>query len=104
MSVEHDLVLDIAKMLRAFARCEMYSVIDRLANATSKEAVEAALYESLRAARSAKEHGGLCRDAPPESIWIASDESIAKLLEELDKDLATGLDLVKKIVLRALAM
>ncbi len=104
MSSEHDPVSDIAKMLRAFARCEMYSVIDRLANAASKEAVEAALYEALRAARSAKEHGGLCEMAPPESVWIARDESIAKLLEELDRDLPAGLDMVKRIVLRALAM
>jgi len=99
-----DPVTDIARMLRAFARCEMYSVLDRLANATSKEAVEAALYEALRAARSARMHGGLCEGTPPEAVWVASEESVAKLLEELDRDLLSGLELVRRIVIRALAM
>lgn len=104
MSLELDLVSDIARMLRGFARCEMYGIIDRLANATSREAVETALYEALRAVRSAKMHGGLCDEVPKESVWIARDESITKLLEELDRDLLNGLELVRKIVLRALAM
>lgn len=99
-----DLVSDLAKMLRAFARCEMYSIIDRLANATSKEAVEAALYEALRAVRSAKMHGGLCKEVPPEAVWIAGEESVAKLIEELEKDLLSGLQLVREVALRALAM
>ena len=104
VSTQLDPVSDIAKMLRAFARCEMYSVIDRLANATSKEAVEAALYEALRASRSAKKHRGLCDEVPPEQVWIARDESISEILRKLDEDLHGGLDLVRKIVLKALAM
>jgi len=99
-----DPVLDIAKMLRAFVRCEMYGIIDRLANATSKEAVEAALYEALRAARAAKIHQGLCKEVEADAVWIAGEGSVAKLLEELDRDLISGLELVRKIVLRALAM
>jgi len=99
-----DPISDIVRMLKAFARCEMYSVIDRLANATSREAVEAALYEALRAARSARMHGGLCDEVSAEAVWLASEESIARLLEELDRDLLSGLELVRKIALRALAM
>jgi len=95
---------DIAKMLRAFVICEMYSVIDRLANATSKEAVEAALYEALRASVSAKKHHGLCDEVPRERVWIASESSISKLLEILDRDLVRGLEIVKKIVLKALSI
>jgi len=103
LSSEVDVVSDIAKMLKAFAMCEMYGVIDRLANATSKEAVEAAIYEALRAARSASKPGRrLCEGV--EYVYIAREESISKLLEELDKDLISGLDLVKKIVLKALAI
>jgi len=101
---EIDPVTDLAKMLKAFSRCEMYSIVDRLANATSKEAVEVALYEALRAARSAMEHGGLCEEVPSKAVWVASEESVKRLLEELDRDLVSGLELVRKIVLRALAM
>jgi len=84
----------------------MYGIVDRLANATSREAVEAALYEALRAARSARAKPGrkLCEDVPGEAVWIASEESITQLLKQLDEDLVKGLELVKKIVLRALAV
>ncbi len=102
-----DFITDIAKMLKAFVRCEMYSIIDRLANATSKEAVEVALYEALRAARSASvARKELCKGEGDESVkpYVAREESISKLLEELDKDLIAGLDLVRKIVLKALSV
>lgn len=97
-------------MLKAFVMCEMYSVVDRLANATSKEAVEMALYEALRAARSASVEGrSLCeiersgekREVRP---YVASEEAISTLLKKLDEDLVSGLDLVRKIVLKALSM
>jgi CRISPR type I-A-associated protein Csa5 len=91
-------------MLKAFVECEMYSIIDRLANATSREAVESSLYEALRASRSAKEHGGLCEDVKQERVWVASDESVTELLSILDKDLNQGLETVKRIVLKALSM
>jgi len=99
-----DPVSDIARMLRAFVQCEMYGIVDRLANATSREAVEAALYEALRAARAAKMHQGLCERVKADAVWIAGEGSVFKLLEELDRDLVSGLELVRKIVLRALAM
>jgi len=103
LSQQVDFVADIAKMLKAFVRCEMYSVVDRLANATSKEAVEMALYEALRAARSASVEGRRLCEAV-ERPYVASEEAISMLLEKLDEDLVSGLDLVRKIVLKALSM
>ena len=96
MSSEFD---DIVGMLRSFVRCNMYSVVDRLANATGKEVVQAALYEALRIARSAEATGELCEGVRP---YIAREDSIRALLEELDKDLVKGLELVRKIAIRAL--
>jgi len=82
----------------------MFSIIDRLANATSKEAVETALYDALRISRSAL-GGELCKsNEHPVKAYVASEESIKALLNELDKDLIKGLEIVRKIVLRALAM
>lgn len=107
LSQQVDLVTDIAKMLKAFVMCEMYSVVDRLANATSKEAVEMALYEALRAARSASVEGrSLCEKRSGEKVrpYVASEEAISTLLKKLDEDLVSGLDLVRKIVLKALSM
>ena len=102
MDKEVDPVSEIARMLKDFVRCEMYSVVDRLANATSKEAVETALYEALRAVRSASGEGRkLCEGV--EKPYVAPEAAISKLLEELDRDLVSGLDMVRKIVLKALA-
>ncbi len=103
-SSQIDMLDDIARMLRAFVVCEMYNIIDRLANATSKEAVESSLYEALRASRSAKKHGGLCNEVPQERVWIPRDESVTALLNALDKDLNQGLETVKRIVLKALSI
>jgi len=49
-------------------------------------------------------HQGLCDRVKADAVWIAGEGSVAKLLEELDRDLVSGLELVRKIVLRALAM
>ncbi len=97
---------DIAKMLRAFVVCEMYGVIDRLANATGKEAVEEALYEALRAARAASGEGrNLCKKNDKEiKPHLPSDRSVSEVLRLLDEDLLKGLDVVKKIVLKALSV
>ena len=104
MSSEVDPISDVAKMLRAFVQCEMYGIVDRLANATSREAVEAALYEALRAARSAKKHGGLCDEVPAERVWVAREESVSEILKELDENLLQGLEMVRKAILKALSM
>jgi len=104
MSEEEAIVEDIADMLRPFVRCEMYSVIDRLANATSKEVVEAALYEALRISRSALK-SYLCEieENVRVSPYIAKEENIIKLLNELDRDLIKGLEMAKRIAIRALS-
>ncbi len=110
---EEEVIEELSKMLRPFVDCEMYSVVDRLANATSKEAVESALYEALRASRAAlgdklcekeieeRESGETkrirVRSYVPEEVFVNA------LLEELDRDLIRGLELVRKIVIRALA-
>jgi len=88
----------IVKMLRKFVLCEQYSFVDRLANATSKEVVEAALYEALRASRVS---GEICEGVTP---YIANEDEIKELLEVLDRDLNEGLDLAKKIAIKALSI
>ena len=90
---------DIVNMLRNFVRCNMYSIVDRLANATGKEVVQTTLYEALRIARSAEATGELCEGVKP---YIAREDSIKVILEELDEDLVKGLELVRKIAIRAL--
>ncbi len=109
--IDERLIIDeLSKMLRPFADCEMYSIIDRLANATSKEAVEAALYEALRASRAARDdklcekprekaHGGI-----PVKPYVPREEAVKGLLDKLDSNLIEGLELVRKIVIRALAL
>ena len=95
-----DVVKEVARMLRGFVVCEMYSVVDRLANATSKEAVQEALYEALRAARAAQ-GSELCEKTEP---YVASEEAVDYVLRKLDENLLEGLEIVRKIVIRALAM
>jgi|YelNatPaOPRAMG01_1025707.scaffolds.fasta_scaffold02624_4 CRISPR type I-A-associated protein Csa5 len=98
-----DMVEDIANMLRPFVRCRMYSIIDRLANATSKEAVEMALYEALRISRSAAE-SYLCKEDEREvRSHIAREENIDRLLSELDEDLMRGLEIVRRIAIKSLS-
>lgn len=100
-----DVVKEIARMINAFVRCRMYSFADRLANAASKEVVEAALYEALRVARSAQDAGRpLCEDGQRRVMpYVASEESVKFVLDLLDKDLVGGLELVRKIAIRAVA-
>jgi len=103
-SVE-DIIKDIAKMIDSFVRCRMYSFADRLANATNKEVIEATLYEALRVARSALDaERPLCEDErgriPP---YVAKKESVQFVLNLLERDLLRGLELVRKIAIRAVA-
>jgi len=95
---------DIVDMLRRFVWCNMYAVVDRLANATGKEVVQSTLYEALRIARSSIESGRpLCTINDKEiRAYVASENSINNLLNELDKDLVGGLEIIRKIAIRAL--
>ncbi len=100
---------ELVKLLRPFVVCEMYSIVDRLANATGREAVVSALYEALRAARSAsaREDRCLCEDEQHQCkarAYVPRDEAVEYLLRKLDKNLLEGLELVRKIVVRALAV
>jgi len=98
-----DVVNDIADMLRPFVRCKTYSIIDRLANATSKEVVEVALYEALRISRSAA-GSYLCKEDEKEiRPYIAKEENIDRLLIELDEDLMRGLEIVRRIAIKSLS-
>ena len=94
---------DLVKMLQRFVWCRMYSVVDRLANATSKEVIAQTLYEALRISRSARDAGrSLCEDSRRVGPYVASEESIKAVLELLDKDLQAGLEFVRKMAILAL--
>jgi len=96
-----EIVDDIANMINRFVRARMYSLADKLANATSKEIIEATLYEALRISRSTLESGGtLDENVRP---YVAKENNIKKLLAILDEDLEKGIDIVRKIAIRALA-
>jgi len=96
-------VEDLVKMLQRFAWCRMYSMIDRLANATSKEIVEQSLYEALRISRSAYDsRRPLCEDGRTVGPYVAGEDSVKAILDLLDKDLQSGLELVRKVAILAL--
>lgn len=102
-----DVVDDIARMVRSFVRCNIFSIVDKLANATGKEVAEQALYEALRASRSAQQSGNvLCEVEQGKTIkpYIAREESIAQLLKLLDTNIVEGLDVCKKIAVKALSI
>jgi len=100
---EHEIesiIDDIANMINRFVRAGRYTFADKLANATSKEIIEMTLYEALRISRSTLESGGtLDENVKP---YVASEDSIKKLLAILDEDLEKGIDIVRKIAIRAL--
>jgi CRISPR type I-A-associated protein Csa5 len=97
---------DIAKMLYAFVRCRMFSVVDKFANATSKVVVEQALYEALRISRAAYESskGDLCEPEEGKVVkaYVAKEESVKWLQELLRQDIIRGLEVCREIASRAL--
>ncbi len=97
---------DIARMLNAFVRCSMFSVVDKLANATSKVVVEQALYEALRISRAAHESskGDLCEPEKGKVVkaHVAKEESVKWLQELLKQDIIRGLEVCREIASRAL--
>jgi len=100
-----DAVKDLAEMFSRFARARMYTFVDRLANATGKEVVLATIYEALRISRSAKEAGRALYEDEKIKVdpYVAKEESVDVILRKLDEDLIEGLELVKKIAVKALA-
>ncbi|MFZ8792557.1 MAG: hypothetical protein ACO2O2_01535 [Acidilobaceae archaeon] len=98
---------DIVRMLHAFIRCRMFSIVDKLANATSKVVVEQALYEALRISRAAYESfdGSLCELEGGKAVkaYVAREESIRWLQELLRQDVIRGLEVCKEIASRALS-
>jgi CRISPR type I-A-associated protein Csa5 len=97
---------DIARMLDAFVRCRMFSVVDKFANATSKVVVEQALYEALRISRAASESskGDLCEPEEGKVVkaYVAKEESVKWLQELLRQDIIRGLEVCREIASRAL--
>lgn len=98
-------VKDLAKMFNRFAMAKMYTFVDRLANATGKEVVLATIYEALRISRSAKEAGRALYEDEKTRVepYVAKEESVDVILKKLDEDLIEGLELAKKIAVKALA-
>jgi len=94
-------VNDVSRMLRRFVRARQYSFADRLANAAGREAVAAALYESLRISDSTLRAGRtLDENVKP---YVAKESSVKILLDLLDVDLVSGLEAVKRAAVLALA-
>jgi len=97
-----EVIKDVSWMINCFVRVGMYSFADRLANAVGKEVVVATLYEALRISRSTLDSGGtLDENVGPH---VANEKHVSFILDLLDADLVAGLDLVKKIAVRALAL
>ncbi len=93
---------DIINMLSRFSQCRMYSIIDRLANATSRGAVYTSLYEAVRMAEAAvqREDKLLC-DRPREvKAYLAPRETIMKLLNISDDKIL--IEIAKKIAIASL--
>jgi len=93
---------EIVWMLNKFAQCRMYSVIDRLANATGREAVYTSLYEALRMSIAAKQRGDgyLCNDELKVSAYVAPENVVKKLLDINDDRILV--ELAKKIAIASL--
>ncbi len=96
---------DITRMIKTFVQARMYAFADRLANATGKEVVQATLYEALRIARSALDADRPLYEEDNYVVkpYVANEKSIQVVLSLLDRDLIQGLDVVRKIAIRALA-
>jgi len=96
---------DLAKMLRSFVNCRMYTFVDKLANAASKEVILSTIYEALRVAKSAVDSGRpLCeKNGVSIRAYVAKESSVKVLMEILDEDLEKGLEFVKKISVRSLS-
>jgi CRISPR type I-A-associated protein Csa5 len=94
-------VEDIAKMLSRFVWARQYSFVDRIANAASKETVSITLYEALRISKSTLDAGQtLDENIRP---YIAREESVKLLLNLLDVDLVSGLEIVRRAAILALS-
>jgi CRISPR type I-A-associated protein Csa5 len=94
-------VEDIAKMLSRFVWARQYSFVDRIANAASKETVSITLYEALRISKSTLDAGQtLDENTRP---YIAREESVKLLLNLLDVDLVSGLEIVRRAAILALS-
>jgi hypothetical protein len=94
-------VEDVAEMLSRFVRAGQYSFADRLANAAGREVVSATLYEALRISESTRKAGRtLDENVVP---YVAKESSVKLLLDLLDVDLVSGLEVVKRAAILALA-
>jgi len=94
-------VEDVREMISRFVWAGMYSFADRLANAVGKEIVSATLYEALRISKSTRDSGGtLDENVRPH---VAKESSVKLLLDILDLDLVSGLELVRRIAILSLA-
>jgi len=92
---------DVADMVRRFVRAGQYSFADRLANAASREAVSATIYEMLRISKSALDSGRtLDENVKP---YVAREESVRALLELIDLDLVTGLEAARRAAILAVS-
>jgi len=98
-------VKELAKMFSRFVRARMYTFVDRLANATSKEVVLSTVYEALRISRSAKDVGRPLYEGEGVRVdpYVVKEEYVDVLLKKLDEDLVGGLELVRRIAVKALA-
>ena len=102
---EEEVVEDLAGMLRKFVLCQMYTFVDKLANATGKEVVQSTLYEALRIARSAYDADrSLCEgEGFKVTPYVARESTISYILTLLDRDPVRGLELVKRAAVKALS-
>ena len=92
---------NIIKMFRRFADCRMYSVIDRLANATGKGAVYESLYEALRISISAQQRGAYLCEEMKKPPYVPPLEEVEKLLSIKDVNLL--IELSKKIAIASIS-
>jgi len=91
---------DVARMLGRFVWAGQYSFVDRLANAAGREVVSATLYEALRISESTRKAGRtLDENVRP---YVAKEGSVRLLLDLLDVDLVSGLEVVKRAAILAL--
>jgi hypothetical protein len=94
-------VEDVARMLSRFVWAGQYSFADRLANAAGREVVSATLYEALRISESTRKAGRtLDENVRP---YVAKESNVKLLLDLLDADLVSGLEVVKRAAILALA-
>ena len=95
----------VISMLRAFADCSMFSFIDKIANAASKEVVIEALKDAVRLSKSLYESGSeVCERESGFKVrpYVPSEDEVSRILAKLDENLIEGLELSKKIAILAL--